>query len=168
MLTTAQLLDAAKHAQSISSEYRFARVLGIADNTLYNYRHGRTPDDERALRLAKMAGFDVGYVLICMAAERTKDDEARAAFAAAALAHESSGHNQRPDILPVPSDAPRQRKTPMPKGSAPDSASRRDELTGYTLSSLCNPGAQAMAALCGLISRPDRIKRRHASRALSI
>lgn len=168
MFTSSQLLDAAKSAQGITSEYRFARVLGISDSTLYNYRHGRTPDDERALRLAKMAGIDVGYVLICMAAERTKDDEARAAFAAAALAHESSVPDPVPDILPVPSDAPRTRTNPMPKGSSPDSASRRDELTGYTLSSLCDPGAQAMAALCGLISRPERIKRRHASRALAI
>lgn len=168
MLTTTALLDTAKRAQAIPSDYRLARTIGVTDNTLYLWRHGKTPDEDNAAKLAKMAGFDVGFVLVCVAAERSKSPEARAALLDVAQVLSESNRSQTLDILPGPSDAPRTRKTPMPKGSAPDSASRRDELTGYTLSPLCNPGAQAMAALCGLISRPERIKRRHASRALSI
>lgn len=84
MLTTQTLLDAAKHAQGITSEYRLARVLGISDNALYNYRHGRTPDDSRALRLSELAGIDPGYTLVCMAVERAKDDASRAALTASA------------------------------------------------------------------------------------
>jgi transcriptional regulator with XRE-family HTH domain len=118
MLTTSQLLDAAKLAQNIGSEYRFARVLGVADNTLYNYRHGRTPDDERALKLAKMAGFDIGYALICMAAERTKDAEARASFLVAAAALEKAFPGQTVDILRLQLRTPDRLKTPINKGSA--------------------------------------------------
>lgn len=84
MLTTDQLLDAAKQAQGIRSEYRLARLLNIGDNALYNYRHGRTPDDERALKLARLAGLNVPYVLTCMAAERAKDEEVKAALMEAA------------------------------------------------------------------------------------
>lgn len=84
MLNTQTLLDAAKHAQGITSEYRLARVIGIGDNTLYYYRHGRTPDDPRALRLAELAGLNPGWVLLCLAAERAKDDATRQAFTKAA------------------------------------------------------------------------------------
>lgn len=84
MLTTQQLLDAAKSAQGAKSDYRLARLIGIGDNALYNYRHGRTPDDSRAMRIAELAGIDPGYVLLCMAAERAKDDAQRAALTATA------------------------------------------------------------------------------------
>lgn len=83
-MTTCELLDAAKMAQGIRSEYRLARVLNIGDNALYNYRHGRTPDDERALRLAHLAGLSAPYVLTSMAAERAKDPDVKAVFIQAA------------------------------------------------------------------------------------
>lgn len=132
MLTTTALLDTAKRAQAIPSDYRLARTIGVTDNTLYLWRHGKTPDEDNAAKLAKMAGFDVGFVLVCVAAERSKSPEARAALLDVAQVLSESNRSQTLDILPVPSDAPRQRKTPMPKAPAPDSASRRDELTPYT------------------------------------
>lgn len=90
MLTTAKLLDAAKTASGITSDYRLARTIPVSDNTLYNWRHGHTsPDDERAARLAEMAGLDVGYVLACMAAERAKDGGLKAAWAGLAKRLES-------------------------------------------------------------------------------
>ena len=121
MLTTLDLLDAAKLAQGIRSEYRLARVLGVSDNGLYNYRHGRTPDDERALRLAVLAGLNVPYVLTCMAAERSKDADTKAALTKAArdLAAmlSSTGGNTPPGshgsgILPTPSQGPKSAANP--------------------------------------------------------
>lgn len=84
MLNTQQLIEMAKDRQGITSYYRLARVLGIGDNAMHNYRHGRTPDDARAMKLAELAGIDPGYVLLCMAAERAKDDAQRAALTATA------------------------------------------------------------------------------------
>ena len=82
MIETRQLLDAAKRAQAITSDYRLARVLGCSDNTIHNYRHGKThPDESQSLQLAAMAGLDAGYVLVSMAAARAKTDAARAHFA---------------------------------------------------------------------------------------
>ena len=82
MITTHQLLDAAKAAAGISSEYRLCRTVGVSDQCLRNWRLGRSsPDDERAARLAEMAGLDVGYVLASMAAERAKDEGLKAAWA---------------------------------------------------------------------------------------
>lgn len=82
MLTTDQLLDAAKTAAGITSDYRLARTIPVSDNTLYNWRHGLTsPDEERSARLAEMAGLDVGYVLTCMAAARAKDEGLKSAWA---------------------------------------------------------------------------------------
>lgn len=112
MLSTLDLLDAAKLAQGIRSEYRLARVLGVSDNGLYNYRHGRTPDDERALRLAVLAGLNVPYVLTCMAAERAKDADikatlTKAAHELAALLSSPGGNtppgSSGPGNLPTPS-----------------------------------------------------------------
>lgn len=81
MLTTDQLLDAAKTAAGITSDYRLARTIPVSDNTLYNWRHGITsPDEERSARLAEMAGLDVGYVLTCMAAARAKDEGLKSAW----------------------------------------------------------------------------------------
>ncbi|WP_290866713.1 hypothetical protein [Aquabacterium sp.] len=119
MLTTAKLLDAAKRAQGITSEYRLARVLGVTDSALWNYRHGRTPDDERALKIAALAGLDARYVLVCLAAERAKDDASRAVLLASAAI--------LGDALGIPPDGPddgdRSDKTPRTLDAIPAPAS---------------------------------------------
>lgn len=163
MLTTSHLLDAAKRAQNIGSEYRFARVLGIADNTLYNYRHGRTPDDERALKLAKMAGFDIGYALICMAAERTKDPEARASFLVAAAALEKAFPGQTTDILSKQFRTPDRPQMPMNTGSATMAKGVRE----YTSEQFNAPTSPALALLGVAWISGRRHKLMQQSRALA-
>jgi transcriptional regulator with XRE-family HTH domain len=79
MFTTPMLLDAARKASRIPSDYRLARVLGVGDSALYKYRHeGRTPKEEHAIHLAELAGLDVGFVLLCMCMERAKTPEHKA------------------------------------------------------------------------------------------
>ncbi|MFT3665559.1 DUF3693 domain-containing protein [Piscinibacter sp.] len=67
-----------KAAQGISSDYRLARFLGVTDNTVANWQHGRRrPDDETAIRLAGLAGLDAGEVVAELYAERAADGPAR-------------------------------------------------------------------------------------------
>ena len=78
MLSTSQLLAAAKQAQGIQSNYRLARILGTTDNTLSRWHSGRViPDDAYAVRLAQLAGLDPGYVVAAMRAFREKDEHMR-------------------------------------------------------------------------------------------
>lgn len=85
MIETRALLDAAKAAQGIGSDYRLARTLGCTDTTIHNYRHGKThPDEVQSLQLAAMAGLNPSYVLVSMAAQRAKTDAARDHFKRAA------------------------------------------------------------------------------------
>lgn len=78
MLSTSDLVSAAKAAQGISSSYRLARVLGTSDQTLYRWKAGQAaPDDSHAAKLAQMAGLDPGYVIAQMRALREKDPELR-------------------------------------------------------------------------------------------
>lgn len=81
MSKTKELIDAAKAAQGITSDYRLARVLGTTDHTVANWRHGRSrPDDTWVMRLCEMSGMDAGVFLACMNAERAKDDTLRTAW----------------------------------------------------------------------------------------
>lgn len=80
-MQTRELLAAVKAAQAIPSDYRLARFLGVTDNTVSNWQHGRRrPDDAMALRLAELAGVDPGAVLAGLAAERATDAGAAAAW----------------------------------------------------------------------------------------
>jgi transcriptional regulator with XRE-family HTH domain len=75
MISTSELLTAAKAANGIPSNYRLARVLGTSDNTLHRWHSGRnTPDDANAVRLAELAGLDVDYVVASMRAQRETDE----------------------------------------------------------------------------------------------
>jgi len=68
------LIDAAKAAKGIESDYRLAKVLGVTDHTIYNYRHGRSrPDELRTFQLCEMAGIDPSPWLMDIHAERAKD-----------------------------------------------------------------------------------------------
>lgn len=165
MMTTHELLDAAKAAQGIRSEYRLARVLNIGDNALYNYRHGRTPDDERALRLALLAGISVPYVLTCMAAERAKDPEVKAAFIEAANALKpptKTGGNTPPGShgsgnLPTPSQGSESPANPDGYGARAVSAA---DLPSYTSSQVSPALPMAAAAPLGLLGAIVQRRRR--------
>lgn len=81
MLSTSDLMAAAKGAKGITSNYRLARVLDTSDNTLYRWKKGESvPDDSHAVKLAHMAGLDPGYVVAAMRALREKDPELRAVW----------------------------------------------------------------------------------------
>jgi hypothetical protein len=82
MHTTDQLLDAAKTAAGVSSDYKLGLLLKLSsDSAITNYRKGRSvPDDAVAGRLAEIAGMDVHYVLACVHAERSKDAKTAAVW----------------------------------------------------------------------------------------
>lgn len=78
MHTTADLLDGVKARHALPSDYRLARFLGVTDNTMYNYRHGKSrPDDRVAMKLAELLELEPSYVLTCLAAERAPDETIR-------------------------------------------------------------------------------------------
>lgn len=78
MQTTKQLLDRAKKAQGIESDYKLAQVLGVVTSAVTNYRAGRShPDDAVAARLAELAGQDPSSVIAELHAERAKTPEVR-------------------------------------------------------------------------------------------
>jgi len=82
MISTAELLAAAKSARGIPSNYRLAKVLEATDATLQRWNTGRgCPDDTHAAKLAEMAGLDVEYVVASMRAAREKDPALRAIWA---------------------------------------------------------------------------------------
>lgn len=82
MISTAELLSAAKSARGIPSNYRLAKVLGATDATLQRWNTGRgCPDDAHAAELAVMAGLDVEWVVTSMRAQREKDPTLRAIWA---------------------------------------------------------------------------------------
>lgn len=140
MLTTSTLMDAAKHGQSISSDYRLAKVLGASENTLYYWRRGRACDDDYATKMALMAGAHVGYVLVCIAAERAKDPATKEGYQAAALALETlSGMDKMSKQLRTP-DRP---QMPMNKGFATMATGERE----YTLTQVTRTPAPALALL---------------------
>ena len=81
MINTNAVLDRIKSLHAIQSEYRLCRVIGVTDQTLLNWRKGRCPSDEHAVRMAQLAQLDTGLVLASLAAERAKDPTLQAAFA---------------------------------------------------------------------------------------
>lgn len=71
MISTIELLAAAKAGADIPSNYRLARVLGVTDQTVSNWQNGRRfPDDELVLRMAEMGNLNPGEVLVSIYAER--------------------------------------------------------------------------------------------------
>jgi transcriptional regulator with XRE-family HTH domain len=58
MHTVNTLLDAAKKRAGITSDYRLARLVKLTDNTISNYRNGRSlPNGKSLMRLSTMAGI---------------------------------------------------------------------------------------------------------------
>mgnify|MGYP003704798689 CR=1 FL=1 len=73
MHTTVDLIDAAKAARGIATDYRLAKILGLTTAAVSAMRvRGGGISDETAEKLADLAGLDAGYVLACAHAERAK------------------------------------------------------------------------------------------------
>lgn len=78
MQTTKQLLDRAKKAQNIESDYKLAQSLGVVQSAVTHWRSGRSsPDDVIAARLAEMAGQDPLSVIAELHAARAKTPDAK-------------------------------------------------------------------------------------------
>lgn len=78
MITTIDLLAAAKAAQRIPTNAALARLLVVPEKYVQRWNTGKhTPDDVTAARLAELAGLDVGEVLASIAAERASEPAAR-------------------------------------------------------------------------------------------
>jgi hypothetical protein len=158
MLTTNALLDAAKRAHSMPSDYRLCRVLGATDNTLYNWRKGKShPDETYSFKLAKLAGLDLAFVLISMAALRAPSDEIRATLLAAADDIARKNPAQTVDILSMQRGTPDRLEMPMNKGfqtmgqGAPE----------YTLEQVSAPTPATLAGL-GILAAGAWISNRRA------
>ncbi|WP_454902740.1 DUF3693 domain-containing protein [Variovorax gossypii] len=78
MQTTKQLLDRAKKAQGIESDYRLSKELGVVPTAVTNWRSGRSsPDDVIAAKLAEMAQQDPLSVIAELHAARAKTPDAK-------------------------------------------------------------------------------------------
>ena len=90
MKTTKQLLAelARRYPRSDgrpASDYGLAKLLNVSTPTLSRYqKHGRTFDDDVALRVAELLNLEPLKVLAAMQAERAKNAEVRKVWAAAA------------------------------------------------------------------------------------
>lgn len=85
MRTISEVLDQAKKAQKVGSYYKLALCLGIGETSLTNYRSGRSlPDEKTCEKLSFALGEDPIILMVEIQAQRTKDDSARAKWAALA------------------------------------------------------------------------------------
>lgn len=81
MQTVDGLLDAVKTRHGISSDYKLAQFLKMTQNSISNYRHGRSrPDDKTLAKLAKLGNIDLSEIDLLAAqlqAERATNDDAK-------------------------------------------------------------------------------------------
>lgn len=76
METTSDFLERLRtrlDAGSGCSDYKLAKVLQVSTGGMTNYlKHGRSMDDDVAVRLAELLELNPGYVVACCHAERSK------------------------------------------------------------------------------------------------
>lgn len=73
MKTTTDFLDEVKAKHGLTSDYQLSKKLGCTCSTISGYRAGRSRmDDEMACKVAALLGIEAGYVLACIASERSK------------------------------------------------------------------------------------------------
>lgn len=83
--TTRQFLDELRAQPALKSDYQIAKRVGVTPQRVSNWRTGRsTFDDKAALKVAALLDTDAGYILACMAAERTTRPDVRRAWASVA------------------------------------------------------------------------------------
>jgi len=82
MQTTIELMDQAKAAAGIGSDYALAKLLGVSRAAVSQWRNGKgTMDDEAAAQVAALLQVEPGYVMACAQAERAKSEKARGRWA---------------------------------------------------------------------------------------
>jgi transcriptional regulator with XRE-family HTH domain len=78
-MNTIEYLDAVRERLNLGSDYKLAKVLGVHQTTISNYRHGRSAlADDVAVRVAELLQLDPARVLADMAAERSSSEAVRA------------------------------------------------------------------------------------------
>lgn len=94
MQTTIQLLDAAKKAAGIESDYAFGKKFGFSVQTISGWRQGhRHFNDDAAEIIAELLGKEPGEVMAICQAERAKTPKSRTRWLrAAALIAAAMGH----------------------------------------------------------------------------
>lgn len=79
MSHTTELLDRVKKARKIDSDYAAAKLLGVTQQTLSNYRNGVSHADDRvAIILADELGIDRLQTIARVNSDRAKKPEDRA------------------------------------------------------------------------------------------
>lgn len=79
MSFTTDLLDLAKKAQAIESDYRLAQLLGLTRSTVSGLRRGVAfPSNSTAYKLAELAGMDAGRALLGCMVDRVSATEGAA------------------------------------------------------------------------------------------
>lgn len=78
MFSVADLIERAKARASIDTDYRLAKVIGINQSALGNYKAGRSLPDERVLeQLCALSGDDVAVFAAQIQAERARTPEGK-------------------------------------------------------------------------------------------
>lgn len=81
MKTTIEFLDGIKEAQGFTSDYQLSKFLGCTRGAISSYRMGKSFfDEEMACKVAFELSLDDGYVLACVASERSRNPEVKAAW----------------------------------------------------------------------------------------
>lgn len=79
--TTIQFLDAVRVRHGLTSDYQLAKLLGVNKAAVSLLRQRKTRLGElTAMRVAALLDLSPGYVLACVAAERTKSADVRRAW----------------------------------------------------------------------------------------
>lgn len=78
MKSVPRLLDAIKKQHAISSDYKLSLYLGLREQSIANYRHGRTlPDAAACAKIAAALALDADLLTVEIEAQRAKTDDAR-------------------------------------------------------------------------------------------
>lgn len=85
MRTTREFLAAIKQRHGLKTDGQLARFLNLSRERISRYQHGSDYlGDETAVRVAAALEIEPGYVLACVAAERTRSENARREWSALA------------------------------------------------------------------------------------
>lgn len=92
MISTRELLEAAKSARGLPSNYRLARELDVPEKTVQRWNTGKnSPDDVHAAQLAVLAGLDPAEVVVSIRAERSTEPAMRSLWEGIAKKLERAG-----------------------------------------------------------------------------
>ena len=81
MKTTNDFLDDVKAARGLTSDYQLSKLLECTHSSISNYRMGKNfLSEEMACKIASILGLESGFVLACVAAERSKLPEVKKAW----------------------------------------------------------------------------------------